>query len=165
MNSIVSVPAFFFNPGTDGQVCCTLSWSIPVHTSWLGLSIPIFYYSFSLDFVCHWFHCYCFFYAIYASKVVWSHVCFYFFCCVYLKYFVCIFLSCHMFDYLSAWCGIILVSTYYFHSDVIFWCLLHFWYHMGLHFWCFQLYFPKFPLLAIFPFFGLTADFLLGWNY
>ena len=39
MNSIVLVPEFFSVPGTCDQLCCTFSWSIPVHPSWLVFCI------------------------------------------------------------------------------------------------------------------------------
>ena len=55
MNSIVSVPTYFFNPGTGGQVCCTLSWSIPLHPYWLGVCIPIYFYSFAFGCIFEYF--------------------------------------------------------------------------------------------------------------
>ena len=77
MNSIVSVPACFSNSGTDGQVHCKLSWSIPVHPSCLGLCIPIlslyFYSCCCLPLVSLWF----FFFGVYASRVVCAYLCFY----------------------------------------------------------------------------------------
>ena len=64
----------FPNPGTDRQVSWTLSWSILAHTSWLGVCIPIFTCSFTVDVVCHWFNCDFFFFGVYAIKVVCSYV-------------------------------------------------------------------------------------------
>ena len=102
--------------------------------------------------VCHWFHCCYLFFGVYASKVVCSYACFYFFHCVHLKHFGCIFVSCDMVEYLSTWCGNILLITGYLHSDVTVWCFLHFWNHMGLHLWCVRSYFPNNSFLANFPF-------------
>ena len=63
-------------------------------------------------------------------------VCVFFFYRVHFKHFGCIFEIYHIVDSLSAWSGIIIVCTIYFHSGFTFCCYLHFWKHMGLCFWC-----------------------------
>ena len=157
MNSIVSVPACFSNPGTDVQVRCTSSWSIPVHPYWLGLCIPLFSFIFKVDVVCHWFHCDCLFLGVYASKVVCAYVYSYFFRRVHLKHFRWIFESCHIIDSLSSWYGIILVYTGSFHYDVTFWCFIHFWDHMEIRLWCICFYFPNLYFWKFSFFLGVTA--------
>ena len=155
----------FSNPGTGGEVCCTLSWSMPVHPSWLGLCIPLFFLQFSswyglplvpLRLFIFWGLC---------NQNSCAYVCYYFFRCVHLKHFGWIFESYHMVDSLSAWSGIILVCNGYFHSGVNFWCFIHFWYHMGFHLWCIHFYFPYFHFWKNFIFLGVTAEFLLGWKF
>ena len=69
-----------------------------------------------------------------------------------------------MVDSLSARYGIILVCTGSFHSDVTFWCFLHFWDHMGLRIWVIHFYFPII-IFGNFPIFGVSAKFCLVEKY
>ena len=77
MNFVASVLACFSNHGTGGQVCCTLRWSIPFWSHWLGLCIPIFSCSYAVDVIFHWFQCDWFFFWVYMIKVLCAYVCVY----------------------------------------------------------------------------------------
>ena len=142
INYIVSVPAFFFNPGTGGQVHCTLNFSVLVHNFLTGSLYPNI---FTVVLQLMWFSVgSTTFFGVYSRKVVCNHVCFYFSRRVNFKHFGFIFEIFHIVESFSSLSGIIPVCTVSFHSDVMFWFFLHLWYHMGLRFWCIRFYFPNF---------------------
>ena len=76
MNSIVSVPACFIHHWDRLPSLLRIELvhtGLPILTRSLYPEKPC---SFAVDLVCHWFHCDCFFFRVFASKVVCAYVCF-----------------------------------------------------------------------------------------
>ena len=117
----VSVPSWFFISGTDGQVCCTLIFPILVHPFLLGLCIPKFPYSFTVDVVFRLLHLDCIFLGVYASTVVWASVKFIFFCWFLPNKIRWVFECGHMVESFGCWYIVILICAGYLHSGANFW--------------------------------------------
>ena len=153
MNSIVLVPECFFRPWDKRPSSLHIEL---VHTGSSILTRSLFPNPPPVFLQWMWFAIgstvICFFLGVYARKLIWAYVQFYYFYRFQWKKIRCIFESGHLVDSLVAWFGVIIVCAGSFHSDATFWCFSNLWDHIGLRFWCIRFYCPTFHFWK-FPFF------------
>ena len=141
MNSIVSVPACFSNLGQAAKFVA--HWFGPyqlIHPNFVFV-YQYFPCSFLFDMVFHWLHCECFFFEVYAWKLV----------CAYVYLYLSVVSTWNI---LGAFLKVVTCLTFLVSDLLLYLCILnistlmslffpHSWGHMGLRFWRICFYFPN----------------------